>query len=110
MYHCIVGATGFQFFFPTLTATLGYNDVISLLLVAPTYVFIVFYSYVHSHISDKLQKRYWFWMYPIPVTVAGSFIFMFTDGFGAPYFSLFLLNFAYCMNSTVSCPSSLRST
>jgi hypothetical protein len=35
MYHCIVGATGFQNFFPSLTAQLGYENVISLLLVAP---------------------------------------------------------------------------
>ena len=68
----------------------------------------MFYSYVHGRISDKLQKRYWFWMYPIPIVVVGCFIFMFTSGFGAPYFSMFLLNFAYCMNGTVSYPRSIR--
>lgn len=45
-------------------------------------------------------------MYPIPIVVAGCFIFMFAKGFGPLYFSLFLLNFAFTMNSTVSveCP------
>lgn len=32
MYHCIVGATGFQNFFPSLTETLGYSRVVTLLL------------------------------------------------------------------------------
>lgn len=102
MYHCITGATGFQNFFPTLTETLGYSNVVSLLLVAPPYVFMVFYSYAHSYTSDKLRMRYWFWMYPIPIVIVGCFIFMFTDSFGPRYFSLFLLNFAFAMNSTVS--------
>ena len=31
---CIIGAIGCQNFFPTMTATLGYNHVISLLLIA----------------------------------------------------------------------------
>lgn len=48
MYHCVTGATGFQNFFPSLTATLGFSDVISLLLVAPPYIFMVFWSYLHS--------------------------------------------------------------
>lgn len=28
-YHCITGAAGFQNFFPTLTADLGYNHIVS---------------------------------------------------------------------------------
>lgn len=59
MYMCITGAAGFQNFFPTLTATLGYNHIVSLLLVAPPYIFITFYSYAHGIISDRLQKRFW---------------------------------------------------
>ena len=108
MYHCITGATGFQNFFPTLTGTLGYDSVVTLLLVAPPYVFMVFYSYAHSYTSDKLRMRYWFWMYPIPIVIVGCLIFMFTDSFGPKYFSLFLLNFAFTMNSTVRSASQHR--
>lgn len=99
-YHGITGAAGFQNFFPTLTATLGYNHVISLLLVAPPYVFLVFYSFLHSWTSDKLGNRFWFFMYPIPVVIVGCVIFMTTDSFGPRYFSLFLLNFVFAMNGT----------
>jgi hypothetical protein len=103
MYHCIVGATGFQNFFPTLTGTLyPNNSIVALLLVAPPYIFMMFYSYGHSYTSDKLKVRFWFWFYPIPIVMVGCFVFMFTDSFGPRYFSLFLLNFAFAMNSTVS--------
>ena len=109
MYHCVTGATGFQNFFPTLTSTLYPNDnITALLLVAPPYVFMVFYSYGHSLMSDRLRMRYWFWMYPIPIVIVGCLVFMYTDSFGSKYFSLFLLNFAFAMNSTVGPPKSTR--
>ncbi|KAK5732783.1 hypothetical protein LTR17_010201 [Elasticomyces elasticus] len=102
MYHCIVGATGFQNFFPSLTRTLGYGRVISLLLVAPPYIFIMIWALAHSVGSDKLQSRFWFFVYPIPLSIIGCFVFMFTDGFGPRYFSLFLLNFVFASFGTVS--------
>lgn len=90
--------------FPTLTKSLVGEDhnIEALLLVAPPYIFQVFWSYVHAYTSDKVQNRYWFFIYPVPVTFVGCFIFMFTDSFGPRYFSLFLLNFAFSMNNTVS--------
>ncbi|KAL1953652.1 hypothetical protein VTO42DRAFT_2401 [Malbranchea cinnamomea] len=95
MHMCINGASGFQNYFPTLTATLGYSKIISLLLVAPPYLFMVFYSLAHSHMSDRLGNRFWFFMYPIPITIAGYIIFMCTDVFGARYFSFFLMIFIF---------------
>ena len=102
MYHCITGATGFQNFFPSLTEALYPNNtIVALLLVAPPYIFMVFWSYGHSYMSDKFRNRFWFWVYPIPIVMVGCFVFMFTTDFGSKYFSLFLLNFAFAMNSTV---------
>ncbi|KIX02406.1 uncharacterized protein Z518_08347 [Rhinocladiella mackenziei CBS 650.93] len=99
-YMCITGAAGFQNFFPTLTATLDYNHVITLLLCAPPYIFMVFYSLAHSVVSDRLGNRFWFFMYPIPITIVGWIIFMTTSSFGPSYFSLFLMNFIFAMNGT----------
>ncbi|RFU34721.1 hypothetical protein B7463_g1666, partial [Scytalidium lignicola] len=99
-YMAITGASGFQNFFPTLTATLGYNHIISLILVAPPYIFMVFYSMAHSFLSDKLGNRFWFFVYPIPITIAGFIIFMTTDTFGPRYFSFFLIIFVFAMNGT----------
>jgi len=100
-YMCITGAAGFQNYFPTLTATLGYNHIISLLLVAPPYIFMTFYSYAHGILSDRLGSRFWFYMYPIPVAILGYLIFMFTDSFGPRYFSTFLFVFVFAMNGTI---------
>ncbi|KAL4998933.1 major facilitator superfamily domain-containing protein [Aspergillus recurvatus] len=100
-YMAITGASGFQNFFPTLTKTLGYNQTISLLLVAPPYIFMVIYSLTHSHLSDRYQSRFWFFVYPIPITIVGFVIFMTTDGFGPRYFSFFLMIFVFAQNGTV---------
>jgi len=99
-YMCVTGAAGFQNFFPTLTATLGYNHIVSLLLCAPPYVFMVFWSFGHSFMSDRVSNRFWFFMYPIPITIVGWVIFMTTNSFGPRYFSLFLMCFIFAMNGT----------
>ncbi|KAJ5212381.1 uncharacterized protein N7498_004027 [Penicillium cinerascens] len=100
-YMCITGAAGFQNFFPTLTKTLGYDDTISLLLCAPPYVFMVIYSLTHSWVSDRLEVRFWFFAYPVVLTIIGFVIFMTTDGFGPRYFSLFLMVFVFAQNGTL---------
>ncbi|KAH8432976.1 putative MFS transporter [Aspergillus melleus] len=100
-YMAITGASGFQNFFPTLTGTLGYGEIISLLLVAPPYIFMVFYSLTHSYMSDRLGNRFWFFVYPIPITIVGFVIFMTTNGFGPRYFSFFLMIFVFAQNGTV---------
>lgn len=100
-YMCVNAATGFQYFFPTLTETLGYDNIISLLLVAPPYIFMVIWSVGHNYYSDKFQKRFIFWAYPVPVSIIGFIIFMTTSSFGPRYFSLFLMNFAFTMIGTM---------
>lgn len=100
-YMCVTGAAGFQNYFPTLTATLGYNHTISLLLVAPPYVFMTFWTYAHGILSDRMGKRFWFFIYPIPITIVGYLVFMFTNSFGAKYFSTFLFIFVFAQNGTI---------
>jgi len=83
-----------------LTKTLGYSDTVSLLLVAPPYIFMVIWSFCHSVASDRVGNRFWFFFYPIPIVIAGCLIFMFAHGFGARYFSCFLLVFIFATNGT----------
>jgi len=97
-YHGITGAAGFQNFFPTLTATLGYDHIVSLLLVAPPYIFMVIWSAGHSIVSDRIGNRFWFFVYPVPLSIIGFIIFMVTDGFGPRYFSFFLMIFVFAQN------------
>ncbi|KAK3203134.1 hypothetical protein GRF29_112g362678 [Pseudopithomyces chartarum] len=100
-YMGITGAAGFQNFFPTLTKTLGYSETVSLLLVAPPYVFMVFYSYAHCYASDYYGNRFWFLTYPVFVSTIGFIVFMTTDSFGPRYFSFFLMNFVFAQNGTI---------
>ncbi|KAF2009750.1 MFS general substrate transporter [Aaosphaeria arxii CBS 175.79] len=100
-YFCITGSSGFQNFFPTLTRTLGYNNTISLLLVAPPYIFMVIYSFCHCYVSDHIGNRFWFLTYPAFIAIAGFLIFMFTDSFGPRYFSFFLLIFVFAQNGVI---------
>jgi len=90
MEHLSLGFCAFQFFLPTLTATLGYNHTVSLLLVAPPYIWLAIWAVAHSYASDKLQSRAWFIVYPIFFAVIGCAIFMSTTIFGPRYLSLFL--------------------
>ncbi|PYH64370.1 putative MFS transporter [Aspergillus vadensis CBS 113365] len=100
-YMSLTAASGFQNFFPTLTETLGYNHIISLLLVAPPYIFMVVYSLFHSYLSDRFAHRYWFFVGPIPITIVGFIIFMTTHSFGPRYFSFFLMVFVFAQNGTI---------
>ncbi|KAL4872547.1 hypothetical protein BDV12DRAFT_182900 [Aspergillus spectabilis] len=100
---CIIGAIGCQNFFPTMTRTLGYSHIISLLLVAPPYFFTAIYSCIHSHLSDRVGHRFWFIMYPAPLAITGFVLFMSPiEIFGVRYFAMFLMLFIYSMNNTIS--------
>ncbi|KAI6866924.1 permease of the major facilitator superfamily [Hortaea werneckii] len=102
MYHGTTGAAGFQNFFPSLTEELYPDDKVNaLLVVAPPYLFMVMWSLTHGIVSDKLRNRFWFFVYPVPLVMIGAFIFMFTDNFGARYFSMFLLVFIFSTNGTI---------
>lgn len=61
----------------------------------------MFYTFGHAMLSDRMQNRFWFYLYPLPISIVGCLVFMFTDGFGPRYFSLFLLNFAFASFGTV---------
>lgn len=99
-YMCICAASGFQNFLPTLTATLGYNETISLLLVAPPYLFMLVYSLLHSYLSDRFTNRFWFFIYPIPLSILGFVAFMNGNSFALRYTSLFAMNFVFAMMAT----------
>ncbi|KAK7709908.1 hypothetical protein SLS64_006153 [Diaporthe eres] len=100
-YHGQTGAAGIQNYFPTLTQTVASDRIHALLLCAPPYIFMVIYSFVHCRISDKLAKRFWFFVYPIPITIVGFIVFMTVDNFGARYFSLFLQIFVFALNGII---------
>lgn len=78
-------------FIPTLVATLGYNQVDSLLLVAPPYVFATIVALAVSWSSDKHHERAFHIAVPITFGMVGYIIAASTLNFTARYVSLFLM-------------------
>lgn len=97
----LTGAQGFGYYFPTLTRTLGHNQFISLVLVAPPHIFITIWSYIHGIVSDRFTSRYWFCIYPIIVAIIGFITFMNTNIFGPKYMTFFFMMFLMNINGTL---------
>jgi len=99
--HGAVGAAGIQNVYPSLLQTLGYNHVVTLLLVAPPYIFVAAYSAFHGVLCDRANDRFAWFMYPAPIAMVGCLMFMLTNPFASRYVSFFLQNFCFVMVGTV---------
>jgi hypothetical protein len=102
----IVQLTGqsFYIYFPTLSATMGYDTTVSLLLCAPPWVFSTIVAFGLSRsanrfysgnrvswsirYSDKKQKRYRYYVASNALTALGFIISIFTMNTAARYLSL----------------------
>ena len=83
-----VNALSFNAFFPTLTATLGFNRTISLVLVAPPFIVAAICAFLISRHSDKKGERFWHIVTPLVVGIVGYIIAMSTMNIAARYVSL----------------------
>jgi len=85
----------FSNFFPTLTATLGFSPTITLLLVAPPWIFATIISLLNARHADITGERFfhiagWWW-----VVATGYGISLSTMATPARYVSLFLMSTGY---------------
>ncbi|KAF3403630.1 hypothetical protein F1880_009699 [Penicillium rolfsii] len=85
----VVGLS-FNAFFPTLTGTLGFNYVATLLMSAPPWVFSCLISLVNAWHSDRAQEKSWHIVGPIIMGIIGFVISMATLNVAARYIALFL--------------------
>ncbi|KAG1845709.1 hypothetical protein DFJ58DRAFT_800606 [Suillus subalutaceus] len=76
--HLITSSLSFTIFFPTLSATMGYNATTSLLLCAPPH-------------SDVTGDRFWHIVCPLLVGIAGFVIAISTMNTAIRYLSLFFM-------------------
>ncbi|KAG1794086.1 major facilitator superfamily domain-containing protein, partial [Suillus plorans] len=86
----------FTNFFPTLTATLGFNTTITLLMAAPPWIFTSVCCVLSAWHADRSGERFfhiagWWW-----VVIVGYIISLCTMATGGRYFSLFLMTSGYC--------------
>ncbi|KAF8448652.1 major facilitator superfamily domain-containing protein [Boletus edulis BED1] len=119
MLMCCSQLLGLSFinFFPTLTATLGYDTTVTLLMSAPPWVFASICCVINAWHCDRTGERYfhisaWWW-----AIIVGYIIALSTMSTGGRYFSLFLMALGYCgfaltltwVSNTISRPPAKRS-
>ncbi|KAF8741143.1 hypothetical protein AX14_005739 [Amanita brunnescens Koide BX004] len=111
-----VVALSFNAYFPTLTATLGYDPTISLVLVAPPFLFTTLFSFFWARHSDKTQERFWHMSLSYGLGIIGFIISIATTNIAARYVSMFLMAQSYAgfivlyawMSNTIARPASKR--
>ncbi|KAG1877331.1 MFS general substrate transporter [Suillus subluteus] len=89
--HLMTCSLSFVIFFPTLSATMGYNATTSLLLCAPPWIFGTATSFVVARHSDVTGDRFWHIVGPLLVGIAGFMIAISTMNTAVRYLSLFLM-------------------
>ncbi|KAJ8583463.1 MFS general substrate transporter [Rhizopogon salebrosus TDB-379] len=89
----------FGLFFPTLSATLGYNPMVSLLLCTPPWLFAACAAYFMSRHSDQAGERFGHIAISLLVGIAGFLMAMTTMNTAVRYLSLFLMAQSYAASS-----------
>ncbi|WYZ43088.1 hypothetical protein EsH8_VI_000787 [Colletotrichum jinshuiense] len=90
----VVGLS-FNAFFPTLTGTLGFGYVPTLLMSSPPWAFSCIVSLINAWHADRTQERFWHIVGPICVGLVGFIISMSTLNVAARYVALFLQASSY---------------
>ncbi|KAM5381122.1 hypothetical protein ACJZ2D_003038 [Fusarium nematophilum] len=90
----VVGLS-FNAFFPTLTGTLGFDYVPTLLMSSPPWLFSCIVSLIVAWSSDRTQEKFWHIVGPIGIGLVGFVISMCTLNVAARYVALFLQTASY---------------
>lgn len=90
----VVGLS-FNAFFPTLTGTLGFSYIPTLLMSAPPWVFACMVSLLNAWHADRTGDKFWHITGPICVGLVGFVISMSTLNTAARYVALFLQASSY---------------
>jgi len=90
----VVGLS-FNAFFPTLTGTLGFSYIPTLLMSAPPWVFACLVSLLNAWHADRTGDKFWHITGPICVGLVGFVISMSTLNTAARYVALFLQASSY---------------
>ncbi|KAG2110524.1 MFS general substrate transporter [Suillus discolor] len=86
--NLVDSSASFAYFFPTLSATMGYSTTTSLFLCAPPWILGTATSFVVARHSDITGDRFWHIAGPLLVGMAGFIIAISTMNTGMRYLSL----------------------
>ncbi|KAH8892132.1 retrograde regulation protein 2 [Thozetella sp. PMI_491] len=85
-----VVSMSFTYFFPSIVQTLGFPNVVTLLLTAPPYFMAFIFSITNSWHSAKTNDRCFHIVLGCCISICGQVISMSTYNTGARYFAMFL--------------------
>lgn len=94
-YFCTIMGLSFSYFFPTITAALGYGTVTTLLLTAPPWIFALILALPNAWPADRIGERFFHYLWPAVVCIAGYIISIATTQTGPRYFACFLMTVGY---------------
>lgn len=78
-------------FFPTVVATLGYSQVVTLLLTTPPYVLAVITALLNSWHADRTGERFFHVTLPLGVAMIAFIIAAATTNVAARYVAIMLM-------------------
>lgn len=87
----IVSAASVTNFFPTVVKTLGYSNMISLLLTAPPYVLAVFVAFGNAIHADKTGERFLHISIPLTIGMASFILAAATTSTAPRYVAMMLM-------------------
>ncbi|KAJ4466499.1 MFS general substrate transporter [Lentinula aciculospora] len=90
-----VVSLSFNAYFPTLSATMGFNNTVTLLLCAPPFAFASLAAFFLSRHSDQTKERFWHVASSFGLGIVGFIIAIATMNTAARYVSLFLMAQSY---------------
>ncbi|KAF9058157.1 sugar transporter [Panaeolus papilionaceus] len=88
-------ALSFNAYFPTLSATMGFNRTVTLLLCAPPFIFAALCAFLLNRHSDKTGERFYHAVASLSVGILGFVIAISTMNTAGRYISLFLMAQSY---------------
>ncbi|KAJ5930162.1 hypothetical protein N7466_005655 [Penicillium verhagenii] len=91
LQHVSLLSQNFQYFFPTIVKTLGYNNIQTLLITAPVWIATFLVSLLVTYSSGKANERSWHIIGLMMVSVVGGVICTATTNTGARFFAMFLM-------------------
>ncbi|KLO20543.1 MFS general substrate transporter [Schizopora paradoxa] len=95
-------------FFPTLTAALGFNTTITLLMGAPPWIWATAACLFNAIHADKTGERFHHITLPWWSVIVGYIISISTFSVAGRYFSLFLMASGYAVSNTLPRPPAKR--
>ncbi|RDW87955.1 hypothetical protein BP5796_03649 [Coleophoma crateriformis] len=88
---CIVSSASVTNFFPTVVQTLGFSNIITLVLTAPPYVLCVIVTMINAWHADRTGERYFHITIPLYITMAAFIIAVATTNTAARYFAMVIM-------------------